>query len=69
MRFPTRARVVAWGRHPSASIEDPGTDAMLTPLREAGFRVDEVFTPSEALALLARTGRAWPDGPERRGWR
>lgn len=51
-RFPRRARVVGWGLQ-SAALADPATEALLRPIREAGFRVDAVFTPPQALARLA----------------
>jgi hypothetical protein len=65
--FPRRANVVAWGLHESASASDPLTRATLAPLRDAGFAVDAVLSPAEALCLLAarrakaagREGEAW----------
>jgi hypothetical protein len=53
-RLPRRARVVAWGLHASASPTDAATIAGLAPLREAGFVIDDVLTPAEALAALSR---------------
>ena len=51
-KFPKRARVVAWGMP-----EDPASDAVsraaMRPLVDAGFRVERVVTPAQALALLA----------------
>src|SRR5215208_8161184 len=50
-RFPRRASVVAWGLHESASVSDPLTRAALAPVREAGFAVETVLSPAEALCL------------------
>lgn len=51
-KYPKRARVVAWGMP-----EDPASDAVsraaMRPLVDAGFRVERVVTPAQALALLA----------------
>ena len=66
-RLPRRASVVAWGLHESASASEPLTRAALAPLREAGFAVEAVLAPAEALCLLAerrvkvpgRAGEAW----------
>jgi hypothetical protein len=52
-RFPRRARVVAWGLHQSASIVDAATLARFAPLRQAGFAIDGILRPAEALAVLA----------------
>jgi hypothetical protein len=53
-RLPRTARVVAWGLHESASAGDPLTRTLVAPLREAGFEVETVVSPAQALALLAR---------------
>ena len=53
-RLPRTARVVAWGLHESASAADPLTRTLVAPLREAGFEVETVVSPAQALALLAR---------------
>jgi hypothetical protein len=52
--FPARARIVAWGPHQSASATDPATRVSLAPLLEAGFQIEDVMSPPEALAALAR---------------
>jgi hypothetical protein len=57
MRFPRRARVVAWGLHESGPFADDETNATVRPVIDAGFRVEEVLTPPEALALMARQRR------------
>src|SRR5512132_1007522 len=61
-RFPRRARVVALG-----FSEDSAADAMsrsaMRPLVDAGFRVDRVVTPPQALAILSRT-RPKPAPPD-----
>jgi hypothetical protein len=66
-RFPRHARVVAWDLHESASASDPLTRAVLAPLDEAGFVVDAVLSPADALCALAerrpksagRAGEVW----------
>ena len=58
--FPRRARVVAWRLHGSASLDDAATKVILSPLLEAGFRVEELLTPAEALVELARSRRDVP---------
>ena len=65
--LPRRARVVAWGLHQSASATDAATVAALGPLREAGFSVEAVLKPVDALAVLART-RPRPPGREAAAW-
>ena len=52
--FPRRARVVAWGLPESASVDEAATGATLSPLVQAGFLIDDVLRPPEALAVLAR---------------
>lgn len=54
-RFPRRARVVGWSLEEGAAPSDPLTRAALAPLLEAGFVLDAVMTPPEALAALARS--------------
>src|SRR6186997_4844 len=56
-RLPRTARVVAWGLHDPAAATDPGdsmTRTLVSPVREAGFEVESVMSPAQALALLAR---------------
>ncbi len=54
-RFPRRARVVGWSLEEGAAPSDPLTRAALAPLLEAGFVLDAVMTPPEALAALAKS--------------
>ena len=54
-KFPRVARVVAWGLAEGAGPRDPATRAALAPLIAAGFRIESVFSPAHALALLAAT--------------
>jgi len=53
-RFPRTARVVAWGLHESAGASDALTKSVAAPLRDAGFTVDTIISPAQALVLLAR---------------
>jgi hypothetical protein len=65
--FPRHAVVVWWGLAEGASSGDPLRNAALAPLLQAGFVIDAVLSPPEALAVLARqrprvagrTGAAW----------
>jgi hypothetical protein len=52
--FPRRARVVAWGLPQSPSATDGASQVWLAPLHEAGFLINDVMSPPEALAALAR---------------
>jgi hypothetical protein len=52
--FPRHAVVVWWGLAEGASSGGPLTKAALAPLLEAGFVIDAVLSPPEALAVLAR---------------
>jgi hypothetical protein len=52
--FPKHAAVVAWDVHESASASDPQTRAVVAPLAEAGFAVDTVLSPTDALCALAK---------------
>jgi hypothetical protein len=54
-RFPRRARLVAWGLTAQAQGRDPVARSLLEPFAAAGFRVERVLTPPEALAEIART--------------
>src|SRR4029453_8025118 len=53
-KFPKGARVVAWCLPEDATI-DAVTRAAMRPLVDAGFRIDRVVTPPQALAILAST--------------
>jgi hypothetical protein len=52
--FPKHLRAVVWGLHQSASATDAATRALLGPFRRAGFVIDDVLSPPNALAALAR---------------
>ena len=53
-RFPKHSTVVAWDVHESTSTSDPRTRAVVAPLVEAGFAVDTVVSPTDALCVLAK---------------
>ncbi len=53
-KFPKGARVVAWGLPEDTTI-DTITRAAMRPLVDAGFRIDRLVTPPQALAILAST--------------
>jgi hypothetical protein len=65
--FPRHARVVAWGVPEGTPASDPAARTAIASLLQAGFVIDAVLSPIEALALLAkqrprpagRTGAAW----------
>ena len=52
-RFPRAARVVAWALSEGAAAAQAAPRALLGPLTAAGFRIEAVVTPQEALATLA----------------
>ena len=54
LRLPRRCRVVVWGLREGARRHDPAVVPVLRPLVEAGFRVERVVSPCNALAALAR---------------
>ena len=54
-RFPRAARVVAWGLQKPTVTDDLAARLVLKPLTAAGFRVEAILTPAEALARLAAT--------------
>jgi hypothetical protein len=58
-----RCRVVLWGLPDGANRKDPAVSAVLKPLTGAGFRVERVVTPCNALAALARRRPVRGDGP------
>jgi hypothetical protein len=51
--LPRNARVILWGAPDTASIDQAVAKVATGPLRAAGFQVDSVLSPPEALALLA----------------
>src|SRR5258706_12417938 len=57
--LPRRCRVVLWGLPDGANRKDAAVKPLIEPLRAAGFRVERVVTPCNALAALAsrRTAR------------
>ena len=63
-RLPRRAVVVAWGL-PDDGLDDESTRAAVQPIETAGFRIQSVLTPPQALARVA----GLPAAPEliRRG--
>ena len=54
MRLPRRCRVVVWGLPDGANRKDAAVKPLLAPLTNAGFRVERVVSPCNALAALAR---------------
>jgi hypothetical protein len=51
-RLPRRAVVVAWGL-PDDAVDDASTRAAVRPIETAGFRIESVLTPPQALARVA----------------
>lgn len=51
-RLPRRAVVVAWGL-PDAGVDDASVPAAVQPIETAGFRIESVLTPPQALARVA----------------
>lgn len=56
------ARVVAWGLPDLAAADDPVTRAALRSVVAAGFRIDAVLSPPQALARLAASRARRGDG-------
>jgi hypothetical protein len=52
--FPRHATIVDWNLRGEPSDADPFAEAGLEPIREAGFVIDSVMSPPEALCLLAQ---------------
>lgn len=65
-RLPRRTRVVLWGIPDGTSRRDPSVRTLIAPLTEAGFHVERVITPCNALAALARV--RVPRGPGATCW-
>ena len=61
--LPRRARVVSWALGAPSSPDDPVRQPMVQPFEEAGFRVEALLTPAEALARLAVGRQRSNDGP------
>jgi len=54
LKLPRRCRVVLWGLPEGANRKDAAVKPLLAPLSDAGFRVERVVSPCNALAALAR---------------
>lgn len=54
LRLPRKCRVVVWGLPDGASRRDAVVKPLIAPLTAAGFRIDRVVSPCNALAALAR---------------
>ena len=61
--LPRRARVVAWGLAAPSRPDDPVRLPMVQPFAEAGFQVEALLTPAEALARLAAGRQRSNGGP------
>ncbi|HVL66678.1 MAG TPA: hypothetical protein VM364_05395 [Vicinamibacterales bacterium] len=64
--IPRRARVVVWEAGTAGETVDVRLDAALRPVRDAGFRVEAVLSPAQALAAMA-SERPRP-GPSAVAW-
>src|SRR5258705_10293839 len=60
--LPRRCRVVVWGLPDGANLKDAAVKPLLKPLTDAGFKVERVVTPCNALAALARLKTSRGDG-------
>jgi hypothetical protein len=56
-RFPRRARVVVWGVPGDVSTVDAIARPDVAPVRDAGFTIDAVLSPAQALVALSNR---WP---------
>jgi hypothetical protein len=54
LNLPRRCRVVVWGLPDGANRKDAEVKPLIQPLVDAGFKVERVVTPCNALAALAR---------------
>src|SRR4051812_15755461 len=54
LKLPRRCRVVLWGTPDGATRRDAAVKPLLVPLEGAGFHVERVVSPCNALAALAR---------------
>ena len=61
--FPRHARVVLWGLEKSGPVSDPAIRTAVKSVVGAGFKVDAVLTPAEALAVVAEGRRRPNEGP------
>ena len=62
-RLPRRARLVSWGLTAPSSPDDPARQPLLQPFEDAGFTIEALLTPAEALAQLAASRRRPSDEP------
>jgi hypothetical protein len=62
LRLPRRCRVVLWGLPDGAKEKDAAVKPLLAPLTAAGFSVERVVTPCNALGALARLRSPRGDG-------
>lgn len=62
LKMPRRCRVVLWGVPEGAGRRDPAVKPRLSVLEGAGFRVERVVSPCNALAALARLKTSRGDG-------
>jgi hypothetical protein len=62
MRLPRRCRAIVWGLPDGANRKDAAVKPLLEPLTSAGFRVERVVSPCNALAALARLKSSRLDG-------
>ena len=54
LKLPRRCRAVVWGLPDGAGRKHPAVKPLVAPLTGAGFRVERVISPCNALAALAR---------------
>lgn len=54
LKLPRRLHAVVWGLPDGVDRKDPAVAPVLAPIVNAGFRVERVVTPCNALAALAR---------------
>jgi hypothetical protein len=54
LKLPRRCRAVVWGLPDGATRKDPAVKPLIAPLVGAGFKVERITSPCNALAALAR---------------
>ena len=62
-RLPRRARLVSWALTGPATPDDPARHSTLKPFLDAGFTIEALLTPAQALAQLAAERRRPNEGP------
>lgn len=62
LKLPKRCCAVVWGLPDGAGRKDPTVTPLIAPLTGAGFRVERVISPCNALAALARLRTPRGDG-------